>query len=88
MSSGCVPKVRPCSRVLGVVRGFPSGQGQQVVFRDVADGDPGRGTAPVAQRIEHLITDQKVGGSNPSGRAVETAETRAPEMFGVLVLLR
>ena len=26
--------------------------------------------APVAQRIEHLTTDQKVGGSNPSGRAV------------------
>ena len=24
--------------------------------------------APVAQRIEHLTTDQKVGGSNPSGR--------------------
>src|SRR5688572_29753168 len=29
--------------------------------------------APVAQRIEHLTTDQKVGGSNPSGRTlVET----------------
>src|SRR5690625_1912593 len=27
------------------------------------------GQAPVAQRIEHLTTDQKVGGSNPSGRA-------------------
>ena len=26
-------------------------------------------SAPVAQRIEHLTTDQKVGGSNPSGRA-------------------
>ena len=26
--------------------------------------------APVAQRIEHLTTDQKVGGSNPSGRAI------------------
>src|SRR4051794_22349301 len=26
-------------------------------------------TAPVAQRIEHLTTDQKVGGSNPFGRA-------------------
>ena len=24
--------------------------------------------APVAQRIEHLTTDQKVGGSNPFGR--------------------
>ena len=27
------------------------------------------GPAPVAQRIEHLTTDQKVGGSNPFGRA-------------------
>src|SRR3954447_14669608 len=30
---------------------------------------PGRGPALVAQRIEHLTTDQKVGGSNPSERA-------------------
>src|SRR3954447_12623545 len=29
----------------------------------------GNKTAPVAQRIEHLTTDQKVGGSSPSGRA-------------------
>ncbi len=29
----------------------------------------GRGRAPVAQRIEHLTTDQKVWGSNPYGRA-------------------
>ena len=28
--------------------------------------------APVAQRIEHLTTDQKVGGSNPSGCATIT----------------
>jgi hypothetical protein len=28
-------------------------------------------TALVAQRIEHLTTDQKVGGSNPSQRARE-----------------
>jgi hypothetical protein len=28
--------------------------------------------APVAQRIEHLTTDQKVGGSNPFGRAIIT----------------
>ena len=28
-----------------------------------------RAPAPVAQRIEHLTTDQKVGGSNPSGCA-------------------
>ena len=26
--------------------------------------------APVAQRIERLTTDQKVGGSNPFGRAI------------------
>ena len=25
--------------------------------------------APVAQRIEHLASDQRVGGSSPSGRA-------------------
>ena len=30
---------------------------------------PHRGSAPVAQRIEHLTTDQKVGGSNLSRRA-------------------
>ncbi len=30
-------------------------------------------TALVAQRIEHLTTDQKVGGSSPSERAIETA---------------
>src|SRR5699024_4327373 len=39
-------------------------------------GKPGSGTrrehAPVAQRIERLTTDQKVEGSNPSGRTVET----------------
>ncbi len=34
--------------------------------------------APVAQRIEHLTTDQKVGGSNPSGR---TSKTPAHSMF-------
>ena len=28
--------------------------------------------APVAQRIEHLTTDQKVRGSNPFGRATLT----------------
>ncbi len=26
--------------------------------------------APVAQRIEHLTTDQKVRGSNPCGRTI------------------
>ena len=29
-----------------------------------------RDAAPVAQRIEHLTTDQKVRGSNPFGRAL------------------
>ncbi len=32
--------------------------------------------APVAQRIEHLTTDQKVGGSNPSGRTSKTPAHR------------
>ncbi|GAB3994289.1 hypothetical protein GCM10029992_08240 [Glycomyces albus] len=32
--------------------------------------------APLAQRIEHLTTDQKVGGSNPSGRANRASESR------------
>ena len=31
--------------------------------------------APVAQRIEHLTTDQKVGSSNLSGRAKHCSET-------------
>ena len=30
--------------------------------------------APVAQRIEHLTTDQKVRGSSPLGRASETPD--------------
>ena len=29
------------------------------------------GEAPVAQRIEHLATDQKVRGSSPLGRAIK-----------------
>jgi hypothetical protein len=32
--------------------------------------------APVAQRIEHLTTDQKVWGSNPYGRADWTKKRR------------
>ena len=35
----------------------------------INDGPPGGSSAPVAQWIEHLTTDQKVGGSSPSGRA-------------------
>ena len=34
--------------------------------------------APVAQRIEHLTTDQKVWGSNPYGRAIENRPGSAP----------
>ena len=34
--------------------------------------------APVAQRIEHLTTDQKVGGSNPSGCA-SVSPSQAPK---------
>ena len=65
--------------LVGCGCGFQSGQGEPVVFRDVAHGSPGRGTAPVAQRIEHLITDQKVGGSNPSGRALLRQTNQAPD---------
>jgi hypothetical protein len=42
----------------------------------------GHDTAPVAQRIEHLTTDQKVRGSNPFGRALlveTTPQVRAPD---------
>jgi hypothetical protein len=36
--------------------------------------------APVAQRIEHLTTDQKVGSSNLSGRARTTPNVHFPLM--------
>ena len=36
--------------------------------------------APVAQRIEHLTTDQKVAGSNPTGRAFR--KRRIPHKSG------
>src|SRR5690625_1488376 len=36
-----------------------------------------KGHAPVAQRIEHLTTDQKVGGSSPSGRALHVQASAA-----------
>ena len=44
-----------------------------VLFVAAAGGyKPGREEhAPVAQRIEHLTTDQKVGGSNPFRRTNE-----------------
>ena len=32
--------------------------------------EPTANRAPVAQWIEHLTSDQMVGGSNPSGRAI------------------
>ena len=49
-----------------------------VLFVAAAGGyKPGREEhAPVAQRIERLTTDQKVGGSNPFGR------TNDPRFFG------
>ena len=39
--------------------------------------------APVAQRIEHLTTDQKVRGSNPFGRApgIPTSGTHTGDSF-------
>ncbi len=39
--------------------------------------------APVAQRIEHLTTDQKVGGSNPSGRTKEISRYCLDQTSGV-----
>jgi hypothetical protein len=39
--------------------------------------------ALVAQRIEHLTTDQKVGGSSPSERARSEASTPSGEAFTV-----
>jgi site-specific recombinase XerD len=40
--------------------------------------DPVLDRAPVAQRIEHLTTDQKVGGSNPFGRAQPLSPAQTP----------
>jgi len=37
--------------------------------------------ALVAQRIEHLTTDQKVGGSNPSERADKVQVRRSNEVL-------
>ena len=37
--------------------------------------EPTANRAPVAQWIEHLTSDQRVGGSNPSGRATFPRET-------------
>ena len=42
---------------------------QRGALADMLVGGRFGGCAPVAQRIEHLTTDQKVGGSNPFGRA-------------------
>jgi hypothetical protein len=45
---------------------------------------------PVAQRIEHLTTDQKVWGSNPYGCAIflKSAHTRHKSMNLDIVVLR
>ena len=45
------------------------------------------GFALVAQRIEHLTTDQKVGGSNPSGRATYFAEFAGVTALGRVLWL-
>ena len=61
---------------------FPGGATCRVASSNVAHGSSRRGTAPVAQRIEHLTTDQKVRGSNPFGRALlveTTLQVRAPD---------
>ena len=43
--------------------------------------------APVAQRIEHLTTDQKVGGSNPFARTtVLTDHRKAPAQVGAFFM--
>ena len=39
-----------------------------------ASVEPLANSAPVAQWIEHLTSDQMVGGSNPSGRATLTID--------------
>ena len=44
------------------------------------------GPAPVAQRIEHLTTDQKVRGSNPFGRANEAPGCSYPPLTWGFVL--
>ena len=44
--------------------------GSAILVQSSSGLPPGADAAPVAQRIEHLTTDQKVGGSNTSGRAI------------------
>src|SRR5690349_20435797 len=57
------------SRCLGLGRGDSAAElGVRYALGRRRAGWPWR-RAPVAQRIEHLTTDQKVGGSSPSGRA-------------------
>src|SRR3954454_21226391 len=56
------------------------------------DPGPRAGHAPLAQRIEHLTTDQKVGGSNPSWRTlVETVlascQAESPAKGGAFLCL-
>ncbi len=47
--------------------------------------DPTIEQAPVAQRIEHLTTDQKVWGSNPYGRT-SGRDSRNPQLPGGFLL--
>ena len=66
-------------------------KGARIVLFVAATGSykPGREEhAPVAQRIERLTTDQKVGGSNPFGRTntPSSAEQSEPGCFPCLGL--
>ena len=44
--------------------------------------EPTANRAPVAQWIEHLTSDQMVGGSNPSGRATHSGSACKPKGIG------
>ena len=66
---------RPCSDPVGGEGTRGGGHDPVPLSATCSAGDPRcvRTQALVAQRIEHLTTDQKVGGSSPSERAHETA---------------
>ena len=55
-----------------------------MILEAVVDIGSGISNAPVAQRIEHLTTDQKVGGSNPSGRTISPVASVNPLAAGFL----
>lgn len=83
------PVVRPHPRIRNPIPRSPIGRGAGPRFREVRVRISPRehcprpaGNAFVAQRIEHLVTDQGVGGSNPSGR---TGGRRSRKRFGLSV---